>query len=99
MDILTSCVFTLVTCVYNALHLNVSSDRGTWSNFKLTGQWILIALVAPETVIYLAASQLLEARSLKKELQSAMSPEHWKKRQQDDVESAGSPQQASEVRY
>lgn len=98
MDILTSCLFTLITCVYNALHLNVSPDRDTWSKFKLTSQWTFIALIAPEIVVYLAASQLLEACWPKKELQTAMSPKDRKGSQQDDMENASGSQPVKQVK-
>jgi hypothetical protein len=67
-SILWSCIITLVACIYTALHLNVPSDSKWSSILRSKGKWVLVALLAPEIVLYLALSQFLEARSLAKEL-------------------------------
>lgn len=64
-DILWSCITTLVACVYTALHLNVPGDTGTWAMFKLKASWVLVALLAPEIVVYMAISQLFAAWRLR----------------------------------
>lgn len=66
-SILSSCVVTILLCVWTALHLNIPdqedegrrwiSRRSLWS--KVT--WLIFALVAPELVAYTAFYQRSEA--------------------------------------
>lgn len=63
--ILWSCITTLVACVYTALHLNVPADTGTWAMLRLKASWVLVALLAPEIVVYMAISQLFAAWRLR----------------------------------
>lgn len=67
-SILWSCISTLAACVYTALHLNVPSNTGTWPVLRLKISWVLIALLAPEIVVYMAISQLSAAWELRKGL-------------------------------
>lgn len=67
-DILWSCISTLAACVYTALHLNVPSNTGTWPVLRLKILWVLVALLAPEIVVYMAISQLSAAWELRKGL-------------------------------
>lgn len=53
-DILTTCIITMLLCVWTAVHLNVSPPEGFWKpKFRKFG-WLLLALVAPEMVAYTA---------------------------------------------
>lgn len=72
MDILTSCIFTLLWCVYTAVHLNVLPEgtNGWLANLKMKLLWVTIALLAPDIVLYMASSQFLEALWLKKKLKA-----------------------------
>lgn len=67
-DILWSCVITLVACLYTALHLNVPVSTKVVPMLKEKLKWVVIGLVAPEFVLYLALSQFLDARHLSKQL-------------------------------
>ncbi|KAK4225957.1 hypothetical protein QBC38DRAFT_420222 [Podospora fimiseda] len=69
-QILWSCLLTLIACVYNALHLNIPAPdrRGSWHMFKRKLLWIIIALLAPEVVVYTASMQYLRARWLQRQL-------------------------------
>lgn len=61
-SLLYSCVFTLVLCVWNAIHLNVpSSDESSSVGLRRKIKWVLIALVAPEIVVFVAFQQWLTA--------------------------------------
>ncbi|KAH7176154.1 hypothetical protein EDB81DRAFT_772004 [Dactylonectria macrodidyma] len=56
--LLYSCLFTLTLCVYTAIHLNVPKRRETglelfWRKLK----WVLVAIFAPELVLYAAYVQ------------------------------------------
>lgn len=54
-DILTTCIITMLLCVWTAVHLNIPSpDEGFWKpKFRKTG-WLILALIAPEMVAYTA---------------------------------------------
>ena len=69
MDILQSCVLTIVACVYTALHLNIS-DETHWSGQLLQkSKWVVLTLLAPEIVVAAAAAQFLQALDLRRNLQ------------------------------
>ncbi|RSM10753.1 hypothetical protein CEP52_003399 [Fusarium oligoseptatum] len=68
LDILQSCVLTLVACIYTALHLDVPT-KTKWHRILYSKvKWSLITLFAPEIVLYMAADQLFEAWNLRKKL-------------------------------
>ncbi|KAL7952271.1 hypothetical protein V8C34DRAFT_299683 [Trichoderma compactum] len=61
MAILQSCILTLVACIYTAIHLNVP-PKVDWLSLLVTKAWWgLIALFAPEMVLFSAASQFRDA--------------------------------------
>jgi hypothetical protein len=66
--IIYSCVVTLIACIYTALHLNVPTRSGLANTIAYKGKWVVIGLIAPELVLYLAISQFLEARALVRNL-------------------------------
>ena len=82
-SILYSCVFTLVLCVWTAIHLNIPGHGETQCQQWLRKvKWVLIAIFAPELGTFAAwqqwwrAGQLcadLERISLKYETQGASS--------------------------
>ncbi|KAJ5774279.1 hypothetical protein N7457_009175 [Penicillium paradoxum] len=60
--LLLSCLTTLVLCVYSALHLNVFDRQCEWwMRCLIKTKWVLIALLAPEFVVYNAWSQRRQA--------------------------------------
>lgn len=68
-SLLYSCVFTLILCIWTALHLNVPAQGE--SAFKIwlrKLKWVAIALFAPEIVLYTAWYQLYAAWTLYTEL-------------------------------
>lgn len=77
--ILWSCIITLIACLYTALHLNVPGDTKALPMLREKFKWVIIGLVAPEIVLYLASSQFLEARHLSKEL-----TRFWRQQHQPD---------------
>jgi len=66
--IIYSCVVTLIACIYTSLHLNVPTRSGLANTIVYKGKWVVIGLIAPELVLYLAISQFLEARALVRDL-------------------------------
>lgn len=61
MAILQSCILTLVACIYTAIHLNVPVKVDWLSLLRTKVWWVLIALFAPEIVLFSAASQFRDA--------------------------------------
>lgn len=72
VEILWTCLVTLVACVYTVLHLNIPSKTGRWPRLFDKLRWVVIAIFLPEIVVGLAAEQLVEARKLKKKLQEQL---------------------------
>ena len=53
-DILTTCVTTLLLCVWTAVHLNVSPPDSFWGPKLRKVGWLVLALLAPEMVAFTA---------------------------------------------
>ena len=53
-DILTTCLITLLLCVWTAVHLNVPAPNTFWKSRLEKVGWLILALVAPELVAYTA---------------------------------------------
>jgi hypothetical protein len=68
--IIWSCIITLTACIFTALHLNVPANTARLPMLREKLKWVLIGLIAPEIVLYLASSQFLDARRLSRELTS-----------------------------
>ncbi|WXC61412.1 hypothetical protein SNK03_007287 [Fusarium graminearum] len=68
LDILQSCILTLIACIYTALHLDVPKKTTwqhlLWQKFK----WAIITLFAPEVAVFVAAAQLRYAWILRSAL-------------------------------
>jgi hypothetical protein len=70
-DIISSCILTLVLCVWTALHLNVPKQNATlWERFKTKTLWVIVGIFAPEIVVYVAWVQYSSAKYLLKTIQS-----------------------------
>ncbi|UPK92651.1 hypothetical protein LCI18_003586 [Fusarium solani-melongenae] len=68
MDILQSCILTLVACIYTALHLDVPKRTSSWRLFFTKLKWVAITLFVPELPVFMAADQLHQAWKLRQEL-------------------------------
>ncbi|RSL47302.1 hypothetical protein CEP54_013473 [Fusarium duplospermum] len=73
MDILQSCLLTLVACIYTALHLNVPEKTAWYQILWPKTQWVALTLFAPEIVLYMAADQLQRAWTLRRKLRDLQS--------------------------
>ena len=61
-SLLYSCIFTLALCIWNAIHLNVPpSNESSLAGLRRKIKWVLIALFAPEIVVFVAFQQWLTA--------------------------------------
>lgn len=62
--ILSTCILTISLCVWTAVHLNIPEHRKTkrqiWRKFK----WLLLGLLAPEMVAYVAWHQRKKAKEI-----------------------------------
>lgn len=68
-SILYSCLFTLLLCVYTAIHLNVPAKEDSKPTYWLRWtKWILIAIFAPEIIVYTAIEQWVSGSSFLKKL-------------------------------
>ena len=68
-SLLYSCVFTLVLCVWTAIHLNVPSyQESQISQWLRKLKWVVLAVIAPELGVYAACEQYLQAKELIGEL-------------------------------
>ena len=64
-SLLYSCVFTLVLCVWTAIHLNVPSYHESHiSQWLRKLKWVLLAIIAPELGVYTAFEQYFQAKEL-----------------------------------
>lgn len=69
-NILYSCIFTLVLCVWTSVHLNVPGfEDGPWINIRRKVKWVVVALLAPEYVVFTAFQQWFAAKTFLNELQ------------------------------
>lgn len=53
-DILSTCLITMLLCVWTAVHLNISPPGAFWSPKLRKLGWLILALLAPEIVAYTA---------------------------------------------
>lgn len=68
-SILGSCLSTIFLCVWKSLHLNVPAmDESDWTKYLRKVKWVLIALLAPEIVVFAGFQQWLTARHFLKRL-------------------------------
>lgn len=68
-QILYSCSFTLLLCVYTAIHLNIPAKDETILRLWLRKtKWVIVAIFGPELVVYTAFEQWFLARNFLKEL-------------------------------
>ena len=54
LDILSTCIITLLLCVWTAVHLNISQPASVWRPRLRKFGWLVLALLAPEIVVYTA---------------------------------------------
>ena len=68
--LVSSCIFTLLICVYSAMHLNVPPNRESTVQFWLRNiRWALLGIFGPELVVFVAWKQYLSAKSIVKRAQ------------------------------
>ena len=64
-SLLYSCIFTLVLCVWTAIHLNIPSyQESLMSQWLRKLKWVLLAIIAPELGVFTAFEQYFGAKEL-----------------------------------
>lgn len=63
-SILSSCIITISLCVWTAVHLNIPEHQRTRGQLWRKMKWLILGLVAPEMVAYVAWHQRQEAKKL-----------------------------------
>lgn len=53
-DILSTCIITLLLCIWTAVHLNVPPPGQYWRPALEKVGWLFLALLAPEMIAYTA---------------------------------------------
>jgi hypothetical protein len=68
-DILHGCVLTLVLCVWTSIHTNIPASKEPLRDTLFRkARWVIVALLAPEVVVFTAFQQWLTAKALLGEL-------------------------------
>ena len=69
--LVSNCIFTLLICVYSAMHLNVPPRGESVPSFWLRNiRWALLGIFGPELVVFIAWRQYLSAKAIAKKSQS-----------------------------
>ncbi|KAH6687885.1 hypothetical protein F5X68DRAFT_239360 [Plectosphaerella plurivora] len=90
LSLLSTCTFTLVLCVYTAVHLNIppAGEPRRWQLVRKI-KWMLIAILAPEAVLFTAIHQYWRAWTFCREMDNlradlgggtAIRKKPWRKR-------------------
>jgi len=65
--ILSVCLTTTIICVWSTLHFNIPSRPHTpIRRFFLQVPWVVVALLAPEVLLFMALSERIDATALMK---------------------------------
>ncbi len=69
IGLVTSCLFTIVICVWNTLHMNLpADDESPMRIFFHKLKWMVIALLAPEFLFPVALDELLVLKEFREDL-------------------------------
>lgn len=64
-DIISTCISTLLVCVWSAVHIGIPENpKSPWS-LRQKFQWMVIGILAPDYVAYIAYSELRTAVMLR----------------------------------
>ena len=67
--IISFCFSTLIICIWSTLHFNIPIRRYTATRrLFLQVSWMIIALLGPELLLYLAINEMITARILLKQV-------------------------------
>ncbi|KAI4124796.1 MAG: hypothetical protein LQ338_004622 [Usnochroma carphineum] len=67
-SLLSTCIITVLLCVWSAVHLNVPQYEKTHSQYWRKVKWLFLGLFAPELVAFVAWQQRQEAKRICREV-------------------------------
>ena len=70
-SLLSTCIITILLCVWSAVHLNVPQREKQISKYWRRCKWLLLGLFAPEVVAYVAWQQWREAKRLRDDVRAS----------------------------
>ena len=71
-SLLQTCLITIGLCIYSAIHLNIPRHGASWwEKFFAKLKWVVVALFAPELVVFTAWCQRQDAKVMLKALVGA----------------------------
>ena len=74
--LLWSCLFTIFTCTWSALHINIPARSDSeWKKFGSKFKWMAAGVVAPEYITVIAMRERVVVKSLRKSLNGVESGE------------------------
>ena len=71
-SLVSSCIITILLCVWSAVHLNVPEHRKTHRQFWRKLKWLLMGLMAPEIVGYVAWHQRRQAKAILRDVKRCL---------------------------
>ncbi|KAK5714038.1 hypothetical protein LTR15_010945 [Elasticomyces elasticus] len=67
--ILSTCLLTMILCIWTAVHLNMEDGRNAWIQTARKSGWLIIGLFAPELVAWTAFQQNKDALELTRHME------------------------------
>ncbi len=78
--ILSSCLITISLCVWTAVHLNIPEHQKTRRQLWRKIKWLVLGLLAPEMVAYVAWHQRKEAKNILRHIRNQSGHAHSQSR-------------------
>ena len=75
-SILSTCLVTMLLCIWTAVHLNIPQHGTKKRLFWRKAMWLAFGLLAPELVAYTAFRQLQEARIFRDQMRARLRQNH-----------------------
>ncbi|KAF2463108.1 uncharacterized protein BDR25DRAFT_298659 [Lindgomyces ingoldianus] len=69
--ILSSCLTTMILCIWTAIHLNIPERGHTVKNFLIKVGWLIMGIFAPEIIVWTAFQQRRDASDLTRREESS----------------------------
>lgn len=67
VGILLNCLLTLLLWVWTTIHLDYTPTRTSWQQFRIKLLYVIMAMIAPEAMMAVAAIERLDARELRRD--------------------------------
>ncbi|KAK3632039.1 hypothetical protein LTR22_020779 [Elasticomyces elasticus] len=74
--ILSTCLLTMILCIWTAVHLNMENGRNAWLQTGRKAGWLIIGLFAPELVAWTAFQQNKDAVELTRHMDTILNQKH-----------------------